>query len=72
MKFLIQNNLMNEVQLAKLSKAVSKYPHQFCDVVPFSREITSDTPIEGTDYIPYGSTLMTTILSELGNERYGV
>lgn len=66
MKFLIQNNLMNEVQLAKLSKAVSKYPHQFCGVVPFSREITSDTPIEGTDYIPYGSTLMTTILSDMG------
>ncbi len=31
-------------------------PHRFVGLIPFSREITSDEPIEGLDHIPYGST----------------
>lgn len=66
MKFVIQHNLMNEAQLSLVKRAISKFPHQYVDLIPFSREITSDYPLTGTDYIPYGSTLLTTIVAELG------
>lgn len=66
MKFLIQYNLMNEQQLELTRKAVEKYPHVFCGLIPFQREFTANEPIEGTDYIPYGSTLMSTLGMELG------
>ena len=52
---------MNAEQLQLTKDAVAPYPHQFVGMIPFSREITSDTPIVGNDYIPYGSTLMTTV-----------
>ena len=61
MKFLIQHNLMNTAQLELVHKAVEKFPHQYVGLIPFSRELTSDQPVEGVDYIPYGSTLMSTI-----------
>lgn len=65
MKFLIQHNLMNEIQLREVAEAVKGFPHQFVGVIPFSRDLTSDEPIVGTDYIPYGSTLLTTLGAEL-------
>lgn len=61
MKFIIQHNLMNEPQLNEVRKAVLPYPHTFVGVIPFSREITSDEELVGTEYIPYGSTLLTTL-----------
>lgn len=64
MEFLIQHNLMNEEQLHQVKKAVEPYPHQFVGMIPFSHEITSDKPLIGQDYIPYGSTLMTTVASQ--------
>lgn len=64
MEFLIQHNLMNPEQLELTRKAVELYPHQFVGMIPFSREITSDKPLIGQDYIPYGSTLMTTVASQ--------
>lgn len=66
MKFVIQHNLMNEDHLLEIQYAVNKYPTEYVGVIPFSREITSDTPLEGTDYIPYGSTLFTMLTYELG------
>jgi len=64
MEFLIQHNLMNEQQLAITKAAVAPYPHQFIGMIPFSHEITSERPLVGNDYIPYGSTLFTTVASE--------
>jgi hypothetical protein len=64
MQFLIQHNLLSIEQLELTRKAVEPYPHQFIGLIPFSREITSDIPIEGTDYIPYGSTLLTFVGSQ--------
>lgn len=61
MEFLIQHNLMNEEQLANVKLAVQNYPHQFVGVIPFSHEITSDRELIGKDFIPYGSTLFTTL-----------
>lgn len=68
MKFLIQHNLMAESQLELIKQAVAPYPHQYVGVIPFSREITSaeGEEVVGTDYIPYGSTLMSTIGLDLG------
>jgi len=66
MKFAIQYNLMNEDQLHDVADAVKQYPHIFVGVIPFSREITSVNPIEGVDYIPYGSTLLTNLAADLG------
>ena len=64
MEFLIQHNLMNGEQLELTRQAVEPYPHQFVGMIPFSREIISDSPLIGQDYIPYGSTLMTTVASQ--------
>jgi ATP-grasp domain, R2K clade family 3 len=66
MKFAIQYNLMNDTQLQHVADAVKQYPHVFIGVVPFSREITSEQPLEGVDYIPYGSTLLTNLAADLG------
>jgi hypothetical protein len=57
---------MNEQQLTLVKQAVKNYPHEFVGVIPFTREITSDNPIEGIDYIPYGSTLFTTLAFQRG------
>lgn len=64
MKFVIQHNMMNTEQLEIIRSAVLDLPHTFVGMIPFSHEITSDEPLEGVDYIPYGSTLMTTIVSQ--------
>lgn len=65
MKFLIQQNLMSEEQLLLTKKAVENLPHEFIGLIPFSREITANVPLEGVDFIPYGSTLLTTLGYEL-------
>lgn len=65
MKFAIQHNLMNGLQLKEVAEAVKNYPHVFVGMIPFSREITSNEPIEGVEYIPYGSTLLTNVASDL-------
>lgn len=64
MKFLVQYNLMNSVQLELTRTAVAPFPHEFVGCIPFTHEVTSTVPIVGTDYIPYGSTLFTNIAME--------
>lgn len=64
MKFLIQRNLMNENSLQLVKNAVKDLPHEYIELVPFSRNIIPN-PI-GKDYIPYGSTLMTTLGLDYG------
>lgn len=66
MKFLIQHNLINPENLGVIKEAIKDYPHEFVGLIPFSREITSDEPIVGQDYIPYGSTVLSEVASELG------
>lgn len=56
---------MNEQQLQATKHAVEQFPHRYVGLIPFSREITSDEPLTGTDHIPYGSTLFTTLASAL-------
>lgn len=65
MKFAIQHNLMNEDQLHDVADAVKNYPHIFVGVVPFSREITANEPLDGGEFIPYGSTLLTNLAADL-------
>ncbi len=65
-KFAVQTNLMNNEQLEKVRAAVERYPHQWIDIIPFSRDITSEEEVSGTDYIPYGSTLLTNLALDLG------
>ena len=52
---------MNNTQLEIIHRALKNLPYQYIGLIPFSREITCDEPVTGTDYIPYGSTLLTTI-----------
>jgi hypothetical protein len=66
MKFAIQHNLINNDQLQLVADAIKPYPHIFVGVIPFSREITSEQPLEGIDYIPYGSTLLVNLAADLG------
>jgi hypothetical protein len=65
MKFAIQETLMNNIQLEITKNAIKDIPHVLIDVVPFSRDITSDEPLIGTGYIPYGSCLLTSLAKEL-------
>ena len=65
MKFMVQYNLINEDQLLKIKKGIDKYPHEYVSVLPFSHEIKADEPLQGTDYIPYGSTLFISLSHEL-------
>lgn len=65
MKFIIQYNLINEDHLQKIRKAVEGFPHEYVSVLPFSHEIRADEPLEGKDYIPYGSTLFVSLSHEL-------
>ena len=59
--FIVQHNLINPDQLGTIACALVdlNIPHKFVGVIPFSHEITSDEPLVGIDFIPYGSTLMT-------------
>lgn len=66
MKFVLQDNLINEDHLLQIKYAIEKYPHVTCGVIPFSRDITCTEHLAGTDYIPYGSTLFTMLTYELG------
>ena len=68
MKFAVQYNLMNEDSLQKITAALLKHdiPHVFVGIIPFSREITANEPIEGTEYLPYGSTTLTVESQLLG------
>lgn len=68
MKFLVQHNLIATVTLEQLKEVVKNFPHEFVGLIPFSREITSDEPLTGTKYIPYGSTLFTTLALTAGWE----
>lgn len=56
---------MGEQSLRDIKNALTDLPHEFISVIPFSREITANVPIEGVDYIPYGSTLLTTLAHDL-------
>src|ERR1035437_1176647 len=60
---IVQHNLMNDNSLTKIKSAVDKHniPHKYVGLIPFSHEITSDEPLVGTNFLPYGSTLMTTL-----------
>ena len=64
MKFIVQYNMIAERQLQKIKSAIGEYPHEYVGVIPFSHEITSDAPLEGVDYLPYGSTALTKIADE--------
>lgn len=55
---------MNERQLLLTKQAVEHYPHEFVGLIPFTDDIISDTPLDGCDYIPYGSTRFTMIASQ--------
>jgi hypothetical protein len=66
MEFVIQQNLINEDQLMLIKNAVKTIPHKFVSLIPFTHEIISDNELTGTDFIPYGSTLLTTVCKELG------
>ena len=73
MKFIVQHNLMNNIQLGQMSCALAdlKIPHEFVGVIPFSREITSEEPLVGREYLPYGSTLLTMLTCNNGFDWRG-
>jgi hypothetical protein len=66
MKFLVQDSAISESQLTMTKEAVQHLPHELIGVIPFSNELTSNEPLEGLDYIPYGSTLLTKISYDKG------
>ena len=63
MKFIIQHNSINVEDLHAIHKTLENYPHHYIGLIPFSREIVSEVELDGLDYIPYGSTLLTTLVA---------
>jgi hypothetical protein len=61
MKYLLQNNLLSDIFLEKVKDLHSKYPSILCEIIPFDNQISTKEPLEGLDYIPYGSSSMTRI-----------
>lgn len=57
---------MAERQLLLVKSAVEKFPHEFISLIPFAREFIAESPLLDKEYIPYGSTLMTSIAYEQG------
>lgn len=68
MKFIIQHNLINAQSLENIRVATQHLPVVYVGAIPFSEEITSNELIEGTDYIPYGSTLLSRVAAKRGWE----
>lgn len=68
MKLVIQHNLLNELSLLDIKAVVDKHslPCVYVGVIPFSGEITSDEPLVGKEYLPYGSTALTVETHKLG------
>lgn len=64
--FVIQHNLLSNAHLLKIREAVQSLPHRFVGLIPFSREIVSDEPLDGIDFIPYGSTSFVETAYDLG------
>ena len=58
MKFIIQHNEINSGQLQLIEESTKGLPREFVGVIPFDRKITSERELVGTDFIPYGSTLL--------------
>ena len=58
--------MINPKDLQEIKDSISSYPHEFVGVLPFSREITSQEPLIGLNYIPYGSTAFIEATLELG------
>ena len=66
MKFVIQHNLINAQSLEKIRKATTHLPVIWVGAIPFSEEITSNEPLVGVDYIPYGSNLLARVAAKRG------
>lgn len=68
MRFLVQHNLINFNQLIDIKRALAPYPTVYCGLIPFSRELTGmDIRDHGDrEFIPYGSTLLTTVGLDYG------
>lgn len=64
MKFLLQHNMLAADQLEIIRHAVQDLPHEWVGLIPFSHEVVADLPIDGVDYIPYGSTSLTNWAAE--------
>ena len=64
MELLIQHNMLNEKKLLEIKDAIQEFRHRFVGAIPYSDEVTSDQPLYGTDFIPYGSVLLTRISKE--------
>lgn len=62
MKFTIQANIGESDQV--IYNGIRNLPHQYVKIIPFSHELITDIPLEGTDYIPYGSTTLSNIAVE--------
>lgn len=65
--FIIQDNFMRDEYKRAIVEALASnnIPHKFVSIMPFTREISSDEPLSGTNFIPYGSTLMTMLAHNL-------
>jgi len=68
MTFVIQSNMIREDQLRMIQAGIEGYPHVYVGCLPFSHEITSEQPLVGTQFVPYGSTSLVSAALALGWE----
>lgn len=68
MKYAIQRNLINQIDLDQIINSLRRNNMEYVliDIIPFTDNIITDTPMSGLDYFPYGSTKLTNIAYSLG------
>jgi hypothetical protein len=66
MKYVIQDNLTSQLEEIKPAIAKHNLPCVYVKIIPFTTDIICDEPLEGIDYLPYGSTSLTNITHKLG------
>jgi hypothetical protein len=58
--------MINNDHLLEVQYATQGMPVEYVGVIPFQDEITSEEPLVGVNYIPYGSTKFTRLAHERG------
>lgn len=68
MKFLLQDNLINAHHREQFKEALiqNNIPFQAVGMIPFTHDFLEGQTVDGVDWIPYGSTNMTTLALDLG------
>lgn len=58
--------MLKESFIENVRKIVDFYPSVLAQIIPFEKDFTTSEPLDGLEYLPYGSTTMTNICYNRG------